>query len=440
MALAEQNETLSILNRVAQVTQGALNPEIMCEQLLDVIRDIIPCDSFYIDSFYDEPRKLNAIICFDTIDGKMQQTHLAARTLNENGQVYQTVIKKRLPLLIHRTDPDKESKPFVFFGDKARPSASLLWAPLVVGDRVVGVIAVQSYTFNAYTQKDVDRLMAIARQSGPAVKASFLSAQLRESREILRAAFNSTADGLLVIDSNQKVLATNSQFAKMWNIPPELLEGEVQDDRLLESVFHQLEEPEAFLSKVQELYQTSEESLDELRFKDGKILERFTCPLIRDNQEIGRVWSFRDVTKRKKAEEAERHGIMVSEAIAKASLIYLKTGSMRTMAQMIVEQAVSITGSQFGALVESGQDRESRILAVSEMTWQTIKGQALFESARQKIEKEGFYPLPPVQSLLFIPLVQGIPIMTNDPMHHPNWGGMTARWTPTLAFFSLAFR
>ena len=66
----------------------------------------------------------------------------------------------------------------------------------------------------------------------------------------------------------------------------------------------QLVDPEGFLSKVKELYQTSREDSDILHLKDGRVFERFSRPLLRDGDAAGRVWSFRDITERSQAEEA----------------------------------------------------------------------------------------------------------------------------------------
>ena len=128
---------------------------------------------------------------------------------------------------------------------------------------------------------------------------------LRESEEMLIAIVESTADGILVVNSGGHVIYANERFAEMWRIPEEVLETRDRE-KLLAHVADQLEDPEEFLAKAQNLYQTSQEVSDVLSFKDGRIFERFSRPLLTGSDAPGRVWSFRDVTEQKRVEQALR--------------------------------------------------------------------------------------------------------------------------------------
>ncbi len=156
----------------------------------------------------------------------------------------------------------------------------------------------------SYFQKpcDVDQLVLSIQRAGEKRAAE---RALRASEASLQAVLQSTADGILAIGTENRVLYANGRFAEMWHVPAEILAG--QDDAvLLKYVLDQLVDPQGFLQKVQELYQSDEEDSDSLFFKDGRVFERLSRPLVQDGVRIGRVWSFHDVTARKHAEDASR--------------------------------------------------------------------------------------------------------------------------------------
>ena len=120
--------------------------------------------------------------------------------------------------------------------------------------------------------------------------------QLQDSNALLSTTLESTADGILAFDLNEKITRYNQKFVDLWNIPTSLLENKNRIPVALYAM-KSVKDPDRFLSSVKS-FSTDPEIIkfDTLYFKDGRIIERYTQPQWIDDEIVGRVISFRDVT------------------------------------------------------------------------------------------------------------------------------------------------
>lgn len=121
---------------------------------------------------------------------------------------------------------------------------------------------------------------------------------------ILSTQQETTLDAILIVDETGRILNFNRNFVRLWEIPDELLASR-QDDPVLRYVMGQLADPDAFIARVRYLYEHKDEkSFEEIALKDGRVLERFSAPMLADSGKyFGRVWYFRDISGRKQVEE-----------------------------------------------------------------------------------------------------------------------------------------
>lgn len=126
--------------------------------------------------------------------------------------------------------------------------------------------------------------------------------EFKRSLALLQATLESTTDGILVTDNDGIVTGFNAKYAGMWKFSPEDLQGARHFD-LMNHINKQPRDPDAYRRRMEEIYATTPaETHDLLELADGRVMERFTKILKVDDEKIGRVWCYQDVTRQKIAE------------------------------------------------------------------------------------------------------------------------------------------
>ncbi len=145
---------------------------------------------------------------------------------------------------------------------------------------------------------------------------------LRFKTALLQAQSETTLDGILVVDKDDQILLVNRRFVQMWNLPEDAV-SIVDDQKLIQMVVPQVRDTEAFLTRVRYLNAHGEEkSRDELELKDGRIFDRYSSPLRgAQDQFYGRIWYFRDISERTRAEVERLRLVTAIEQSAEAVVI-----------------------------------------------------------------------------------------------------------------------
>ncbi|MDB5856337.1 MAG: Hybrid sensor histidine kinase/response regulator, partial [Ramlibacter sp.] len=172
------------------------------------------------------------------------------------------------------------------------------------------------------TLRDADGAALYATGTSQDVSArKKVELELERSAAITRATVEAAGAGIMVVDADHRVILNNRRLLEMWDIP-QRLEGAdiVQLSRYVQA---QLADPAGLTPRLQDLWRSdAEESFDELHFKDGRVVQR-KSHRIELGGSYGRVWTFRDVSAQRAADQELHAAKEAAEAANRAKSDFL---------------------------------------------------------------------------------------------------------------------
>ena len=173
---------------------------------------------------------------------------------------------------------------------------------------------------------------------------------LQRSLSILKAQQEAALDGILVVNEERRIVSFNQKFCRLWNVNEDMLTTirRGDDGPVVNYVLSLMKRPEEFLEKVEFLYTHPEEvSSDEMALRDGRTFDRYSAPITSEEGfSYGRIWYFRDVTERKRAEEALQNEI-IERKWAEIELERVLTQSEQVLASI---SSILITVDEHGRI------------------------------------------------------------------------------------------
>ncbi len=235
-------------------------------------------------------------------------------------------------------------------------------------------------------------------------------AQLENLLTLLGTTLESTADSILALDKEAKIVRFNQRFVDMWQVPDEILSF-WSHASLIQHILQQLKAPEEFMDKLNDLCQHPEaECYDTFDCLDGRVIERYSLPQPLSVANVGRVMSFRDITALKLTEEALQREKEAQKALIKklgeAHNQLLQSEKMASIGQLAagvaheINNPIGYVNSNLGSL---GQYME-KIFTVAEAYERAeslLAGQPLLDEIRRlKQEADWEYLKQDVRDLL----------------------------------------
>jgi len=183
-----RSEELAALNRIGMAINADRDFDQVISTIFEQCRSIIALDTFYLALYDEERQELRFPLFYDGGEKK----HFETRSIREKPGISGHIIRTRASLSIpDATAPEVQSS-FGFVRAGGVPSRAYIGVPLLYGDRVLGVISVQSRQPNVYTAHHVQLVETIAAQSAIAIENARLygKVQLQSITDGLTGVYN----------------------------------------------------------------------------------------------------------------------------------------------------------------------------------------------------------------------------------------------------------
>jgi PAS domain S-box-containing protein len=166
-ALRVQARQLETLQEISRTISALADLQGTLHLILEQVQAILPMDAFVVALYDQETNMATFPLVFD--DGKIYED---TPKLIYPESLIAEAIRTRKTHILNRTE-EQIKNDAVTLGNRLgskKASASVLTAPMIVHDRVIGALAVHSYAFDTYSQEHVVVLSGAANQIAIAIE------------------------------------------------------------------------------------------------------------------------------------------------------------------------------------------------------------------------------------------------------------------------------
>jgi PAS domain S-box-containing protein len=170
---------VEVLAAIAAATARLLEPAALYDVLREQVGRLVECDSFYLALWDAEDGKLRFVAHTD------RGTRLPPSEAALASGPTSWVVRERRTLVLGAEGEPRAVRGNLF--GSSEPSQSAIHAPMLLGDRLIGVLSAQSYRADVYDEEAARAVEAVAAHAAIALEASRIAGTTREAAAAARA-------------------------------------------------------------------------------------------------------------------------------------------------------------------------------------------------------------------------------------------------------------
>jgi PAS domain S-box-containing protein len=215
------------MSKLGQSLISATTLDEAARLLVQVANELFGWDACAFYLYSPETDLVHPVLYMDTIDG--QRVEVAPPTLDgKPSPCNRRIIENGADLTLKEGTAPAMDPTGTPFGNTSRPSAAIMRVPLRLRTKKVsGIVAIHSYTPQAYSQKDLKTLQTMADCCGVALERIWADEALLQSESQFRLVWESSGDGMRLTDRDGIMLRVNDAYCRMVQKSRKELEGQL---------------------------------------------------------------------------------------------------------------------------------------------------------------------------------------------------------------------
>jgi PAS domain S-box-containing protein len=203
--------TLEVLFEISEAVSTTRNPEELYRAMHSSLGRILKVDNFFIALHHEDKDSITFPYYVNERDDQPEEIFHFSKTASLTGKV----IRARGPLIFYAKDIVDFARAR---GQRVIGTVSKIWlgAPLIIKDRVIGVIALQSFNSpEDYTKKDLDLLTAVSQHIALAIERKESEEKLSEQKRVLEKILEASPVGICLVE-NRIFKWVNAEMVRMF--------------------------------------------------------------------------------------------------------------------------------------------------------------------------------------------------------------------------------